>query len=76
MSRNTVVTERLTDGSKVYNVRSLSDDGAVVLFACTSKGAAADLADVLDRHVVDISIREPVQDEARNFPEFEDRLQR
>lgn len=58
MSRNTVQVETLTDRSKVYNVRSLSDDGAIVLFACTSKGAAEGLKDVLDRHVIDISIRE------------------
>jgi hypothetical protein len=58
MSRNTVQTERLSDGSKVYNVISLSDDGALILFACTSKGAAEDLKDVLDRHVIDVSIRE------------------
>jgi hypothetical protein len=58
-ARYTVIVETLTDGSKVYNVLGRTDCGALIEYACTSKGAAADLADVLARTTIDVHVKEP-----------------
>lgn len=58
--RHNVVCEKLTDGSKVYTVHAVSDDGPTVIFACVDEGSAKILASALQNGVCDISIRDTV----------------
>jgi len=52
-----VVRETLTDRSHVYSVRSPSDDGPEIIFACIDRTSAERLASVLMHSVVDVSVR-------------------
>jgi len=58
MSATTVVTETLSDRSKVYNVHTLACDGRTIIFACYDKSHAESLAKEIERCSVDTEIRD------------------
>lgn len=51
-----VVTEKLTDGSKVHSVHLMSADGWRIIIACTTEIGASNLVTVLRGTAVDISV--------------------
>lgn len=56
--RYQVVSERLTDGSKVYGVEFPSDDGAMVVIACSDLRGAQTIANNLHVFAIDVSLRD------------------
>lgn len=53
----TVVRERLTDRSEVFNVRIVSADGPTITLACVGRAEANALAAAINVDVVDVSVR-------------------
>lgn len=58
--RNRVTEEKLSEGSAVYSVRTTSDDGAEIVFACITEADAEDLARALHVKTCDIHVRSTV----------------
>jgi hypothetical protein len=51
-----VITETLSDGSQVYDVKYTLDGGGEIMFGCNSKQAAEELKDILTSEVVWITV--------------------
>jgi hypothetical protein len=58
MNNAEVFSENLTDGSKVWSVRTPCADGGSVIFACVNEKFANQLADALRSGCVDVSLRD------------------